>query len=116
MAEGKKKIIIPDTNFIREHTYDLMDVLEVLKKHGEVFICEITIEERLAQERIEIKRDYTKIEEVKEKYKKIADINFKQSLEEKIRAREETLLRNYKNIIGNNIIESHKMKNYFLKY
>ena len=108
MAEEKKYIIIPDTNFIREHPYDFDNVLKVLKKHGEVFISEITIEEKIAQERIEIKRDYAKINEEKEKYKQIADISFKQSLDERIKWREDLTLSNYKKSFGNNVIKFEK--------
>lgn len=113
MAEEKKYIIIPDTNFIREHPYDFDNVLKVLKKHGEVFISEITIEEKIAQERIEIKRDYAKINEEKEKYKQIADISFKQSLDERIKWREDLTLSNYKKSFGNNVIKFEKNEKVF---
>lgn len=113
MSEEKKYIIIPDTNFIREHPFDFDNVLKVLKKHGEVFISEITIEEKMAQERIEIKRDYAKITEEKEKYKHIADISFKQSLDERIKWRENLTLSNYKKSFGNNIIKFEKNEKVF---
>ncbi|MDR0462540.1 MAG: PIN domain-containing protein [Christensenellaceae bacterium] len=108
-----KLVIIPDTNFIREHTSDFIEVLKVLKKHGDVFMSEITIEERIAQERIEIRRDYAKIEEVKSKYSHIADVSFKQSLEDRIKTRVETLLKNYKSVIGDNIIKFDKSEKEF---
>lgn len=113
MAEEKKYIIIPDTNFIREHPFDFDNVLNVLKKHGKVFISEITIEEKIAQERMEIKRDYAKITEEKEKYKQIADISFKQSLDERIKWRENLTLSNYKKSFGDNIIRFEKNEKVF---
>jgi len=105
MTEEKNKIIIPDTNFIIEYNKNFVEVLKMLSKIGDIYLSQITIEERLAQVRIKLKKDYSEIEELSQKHKDLIQISYKQNLEEKLKAQEEFMLNNYKSVIGNNIIK-----------
>ena len=106
--DKKKRIIILDTNFIIEHRHNFKSVLKALSEHGEIFLSEITIEERLAQTRMEIKQSYDEITRAIDSNKGIAKVNFSMTLDEKIKAQEQALLTAYKEVIGENIIKFPK--------
>jgi len=69
------------------------------------YLLEITIQERLAQKRIELRHNYSKVEEMFKSHKKlIKEFSFKQSLDKEIVALEKSTTNGYKEILNNNII------------
>ena len=71
----EKKAIVFDTNFIFSRK-DLKNDIEKLKDDFIVYVTQVSIEERIAQECRTIKKDYESVESYKVKYKKYAKIEF----------------------------------------
>jgi|GEM_PF-1733937 len=107
MAEikTKGKIIIPDTNFIIEHGKNFVEVLKILSKFGVVYVSEITINERIAQEKRGAKEAYQTIENVSKKHGKYATVTLKKELSKVFEEFETGMLKLYKSVIGENIIK-----------
>lgn len=109
----KEKIIIPDTNFLIEHGKEQIRVLEILPKHGDVYLSEITVEERLAQTRRDLKLRYAEIEKVMNSQKNLVTVSYKKTLEEQIKHEEERWQKIYKSEFIKSIIKFPKDEKMF---
>lgn len=60
----EKKALIFDTNFIIEHSKDLETVVKKLSKSYEVFVTQLSIDERISQQYLELKGKYDKVQKL----------------------------------------------------
>lgn len=81
--EIKKTAIILDTNFIIEHKNELREILEKLSEDYDVYVTEISINERISQKYLLLKSKYEKIESTKKEYKPYATIKSRKPFETK---------------------------------
>ena len=73
MEANEKKAFVFDTNFIIQ-TKDLEEVIKNLSDRFSVFVTQVSVEERIAQECREIDARYHEISKLSEKYSDIAEI------------------------------------------
>ena len=78
MNEVIKGVIIFDTNFITENENNLKEIVEKLSKKYDVFITKISLEEKISQKYLELRKYYEKVNSLREKI----DIEIKKELDE----------------------------------
>lgn len=105
MAE--KEAFVFDTNFIIQ-VQELDAVIENLKDNYNVYVTQVSIDERIAQQCREIKINYDTLEAEKEKFKSIATIQFKKSYEEAAENRSAAMKKKYSRVFGDRIIPFSK--------
>jgi len=102
---GDKKAVVMDTNFIIEHINDFRDVHQKLSETYDVFVSDVSIQERLSQKYLELKAKYDKLETIKTEYAGIASIQIKKSLDERFEKEKDYTLNGYTDLFGDNIIK-----------
>jgi hypothetical protein len=102
--KGFKKILIFDTNFIIEHINDLKNIIKRLSIDYDIFITEISVEERLSKKYLELKKTYEKIDQFKGNYSKYININIKKGIKDQHELDRKNILDNYKSQFGEKII------------
>ncbi len=102
-----KKIFIFDTNFIVE-IKDLIQVCESLKSEFDVYVTQVSIEERIGQDCRDLKKRYDEVNELQSKYKDIAVITLKNDYERRTSAFSKWRQDNYSKLFGENIIPYNK--------
>ncbi len=100
---GKTAIIL-DTNFIIEHISDLHELHEKLSENNNVYVTEISINERISQKYLELKSKYEKIESFKKEHSAYAKIELKDTFEKSFGKEKQRTLNGYNEEFGNNII------------
>lgn len=110
---NNSKALIFDTNFIIEHSKDLNSVVAELNKHFEVFITQLSIDERISQQYLELKEKYNKITNAIDEYASIATITLKQDFEDREKKQRKIIQDNYEKLFCKNIISFSKSENTF---
>lgn len=108
-----KIALIFDTNFIMEHSKDLNIIVDKLRNIYEVFVTQLSIDERISQQCLNLKGKYDKIEELSNDIKAFARVDFLVSFDEYERNQREGIQRNYENLFQNKIIPFSKSKETF---
>ncbi|MBQ7352800.1 MAG: DUF4935 domain-containing protein [Clostridia bacterium] len=104
-----RKAFVFDTNFIIQ-TKKLDEVIENLKEQFTVYVTQVSIDERIAQQCRELKSLYENIDAIinDDKYKHIVTIKIKKSFEEKAEQYSQSIQENYNKTFGENIIPLKK--------
>lgn len=102
-----KKAFVFDTNFIIEVT-KIDPVVENLKNEYTVYVPQVCIDERIAQESRRLKEEYQRIEAFSKKYKKFATIDIKPTCAETLDSFGNAMRTHYQEIVGKNIIPFSK--------
>lgn len=96
MRDGiNKKAIVVDTNFIIEFKDDLQNIIEKLSKDHDVFVSEISINERISQKYLEMETIYNKINEAQKEFKLYATITISKPFDEKFNLERERTIATY---------------------
>ena len=103
----KKKAFVFDTNFIIQNK-ELNEALNKLKEKFEVYISQVSIDERIAQKCRELKKDFDEAELCKIKFIHFATIEFKKSFEEKCEFYKTGMQAKYEEYFGDKIIPLKK--------
>lgn len=98
-----KKAFVFDTNFIIKNN-QLDEVIENLSNTFDVYVTQISIDERIAQECRKIKEKYDNLEKISKEYDGIVEIDIKQSFEDRKAYYESGMQRHYEATFGSNII------------
>ena len=101
MAE--KKAFVFDTNFIIQNQ-DLNDALDKLKEKFSIYITQVSIDERIAQNCRDLKLQFDEAERCKVKFIHFATISFKKTYEEEIEFYQKGMQTKYENYFGDHII------------
>lgn len=101
MAE--KKAFVFDTNFIIQNQ-NLDEVLDKLKEKFSVYITQVSIDERIAQNCRDLKAQFDEAEKCKVKFIHFATISFKKTYEEESEFYQKGMQTKYENYFGDNII------------
>ena len=106
MEENIKKAIVFDTNFVIEQHKSFIDIIKQLREiEGvDVFITEISIEERIAQKKLELSGIYEKTQQFKEQYSRYIEIEEKMPFAERLKNEEKKTRSVYEKVFGENII------------
>lgn len=98
-----KKAFVFDTNFIIENV-DLAEVVKNLSEDFNVYVARVSIDERLSQKYLELKKRYDKITALSREYGDIARISLKKSFQEKVEREREYTEQGYVRLFGDRII------------
>ena len=101
MAE--KKAFVFDTNFIIQNQ-NLDEVLDKLKEKFSVYITQVSIDERIAQNCRDLKAQFDEAEKCKVKFIHFATISFKKTYEEESEFYQKGMQTKYENYFGDHII------------
>jgi len=100
---SEKKAFVFDTNFIIQ-VKKLNDVVTNLQDLYSVYVAQISINERIAQQCRELKDLYDEAEKNTDRYKRFASIQFSRTFEETCKVYQEGIQDTYSAAFGNNII------------
>lgn len=100
-----KRAFVMDTNFIIEHRSGLRDVHQKLSETYDVFVSDISIQERISQKYLELRTKYDKIKKFKDEFKHLAKIETKRSFEKQYESERQQTQSGYKKLFGENIIQ-----------
>ena len=109
-----KKAFVFDTNFIIQNQ-KLDEVIKNLSDEFTVYVPQLSIEERIAQQCRELKEKFVKLEDMQKKYKDIATVKFITKYEKRSKEYRESILKNYQSAFGDNIIPFRKDENTFTR-
>lgn len=109
---SERKAFVFDTNFIIKNNR-LNEVIENLNDMFDVYVTQISINERIAQECRKIKEKYDNLAKLAQDYNGIAKIEILQSFEDKKEYYESGMQQNYKKAFGSNIIGIPNHKDIF---
>lgn len=98
-------VLIFDTNFIIEHAQDLKEVVLELRKSFEVFITQLSIDERISQQYLDLKSKYDKANKEMDELASIATITINKSFEEKESSQRKYIQSNYEKLFEDHIIK-----------
>ena len=101
MAE--KKAFVFDTNFIIQNQ-NLNDALDKLKEKFSIYITQVSIDERIAQNCRDLKGQFDDAEKCKLKFIYFATISFKKTYEEESEFYQKGIQTKYENYFGDHII------------
>ena len=101
---SERTAIVIDTNFIIERQRDLQDIHRKLSETYDVFVSDVSIQERLSQKYLELHAKYDKIEKFSEEYTSLVKIEIKQPFETQFESRKERVQNDYRKTFGDNII------------
>lgn len=110
-----KKAFVFDTNFIIENKKHLDAVVKNLSTDFNVYVTQVSIDERIAQNCRESKEKFDKVEECIKNYFDIADVTMRKTYEEVCAGFQADTPKAYKKIFANNIIPYDKDAAMFLK-
>ena len=98
-----KKAFVFDTNFIIQNP-KLDEVIEKLKDDYTVYISQVSIDERIAQQCRELKQEFEEVEKCQNKYSHFAEITFKNSYETMTEIYHNVLQEKYNTCFGDKVI------------
>lgn len=104
---SNKKAFVFDTNFIIQNP-KLDEVVEKLKDNYTVYITQVSIDERIAQQCRELKQEFDEVEKCQQKYSHFTEITFFIGYEELANDYRNAIQRKYNSCFGNNIIPFKK--------
>ena len=99
----EKKAFVFDTNFIIQH-HNLDEALDKIKEQFAIYITQVSIDERIAQNCREVKTQFSKAEECKAEFASFATVQFKKTYEEVREHYKRGIQRKYESYFDNNII------------
>lgn len=100
-----KDIVVIETNFVRSHTPSVFDaILIALSEKYDVYLTQISIDERISQRYILHKTKYEELEGIAKTYREYADISFKKSFDDFVTDERERSLKLYQEKFGSRII------------
>lgn len=102
-----KKAFVFDTNFIIQNP-KLDEVVEKLKDDYTVYISQVSIDERIAQQCRMLKQDFEEVEKCQNKYSHLAEITFLTDYDELSNEYRKAIQRKYNSCFGDNIIPFKK--------
>lgn len=102
-----KKAFVFDTNFIIQNK-ELDEALNKLKEKFTVYITQVSIDERIAQECRDVQKDFDEAERCKKKFIHFATIEFKKSFEEECEFYETGMQAKYEEYFGDKVIPLKK--------
>jgi hypothetical protein len=100
-----KVSIILDTNFLISYKADLLNIHKKLSESYNVFVSEVSIQERVSQKYLELKDKYNNIEKFKNDNLNFVEIKYHHSFEDIYEIYKNKIQNNYKDLFGNNIIQ-----------
>ena len=103
----EKTAFVFDTNFIVQEK-NLDNVLENLKGKFSVYVPQICIDERIAQECRDLRKQFDEIENMQRRYAKIASVSFETSYENKATELSKGMQKKYEKWFENHIIPFSK--------
>ena len=103
----EKKAFVFDTNFIIQNK-KLDEVYDSLKEKYNVYVTQVSIDERSAQQCREARKKYEEIPKLQEKYQNIAEIKEKESFGTHLKRLNLTVQNSYKRLFNKNIIPLKK--------
>ena len=103
----KKRAFVFDTNFIIQNK-ELNEALNKLKEKFEVYISQVSIDERIAQKCRDVKKDFDEAERFKIKFIHFATIEFKKTFEEECEFYQTGMQAKYEEYFGDKIIPLKK--------
>lgn len=104
---ANKKAFVFDTNFIIQNQ-NLDKVLDQLKEQFSVYITQVSIDERIAQNCRELKANFDEAEKCKVKFIHFATIHFKKTYEEECEFYQKGIQTKYETHFGDHIIPFSK--------
>ena len=107
--------LIFDTNFIIEHSKDLNSVVEKLSKSYEVFITQLSIDERISQQYLDLKAKYDKASKLANEIHSFAKLEFLKEFDEAYKLTKIGVQNNYNNLFLNKIIPFSKSEETYAK-
>jgi len=102
-----KKAFVFDTNFIIQNK-ELDEALDKLKEQFSVYISQVSIDERIAQECRDVQKDFEEAERCKAKFLRFATVEFKKTFEEECEFYKTGMQSKYEEYFGANIIPFQK--------
>ena len=102
-----KKAFVFDTNFIIQNK-ELDEALNKLKEKFTVYITQVSIDERIAQECRDVQKDFDEAERCKIKFLRFATIEFKKTFEEECEFYQTGMQAKYEEYFGDKIIPLEK--------
>lgn len=112
---GDKKAFVFDTNFIIENIKNLDEVVQNLSADFDVYVTQVSIDERIAQNCRESKEKFDKVEECVKKYQDIASVTMRKTFEEECASFQVATPKAYRKIFAKNIIPYEKDAAMFLR-
>lgn len=103
-----KKAFVFDTNFIIENIKNLDEVVKNLSADFNVYVTQVSIDERIAQNCRESKEKFDKVEECVKKYQDIAVVTMRKTFEEECAGFQAATPKAYRKIFADNIIPYDK--------
>ena len=103
-----KQALIFDTNFIIEHSKDLNTVVEKLSKTYEVFVTQLSIDERISQQYLDLKAKYDNAKKIANEMKSFAKLEFIKDFEDAYSSTKTWIQNNYTQLFQNKIIPFSK--------
>lgn len=102
-----KKAFVFDTNFIIQNP-KLDEVIEKLKDEYSVYVSQVSIDERIAQQCRELKEKFDEIEQCRSKYAQYVNIKLKTTYSEQVTIYQLGIQEKYASYFGQNIIPFNK--------
>lgn len=100
--DGKKAFVF-DTNFIIQNN-KLDEVVSSLNDRFSVYVTQISVQERIAQQCKELKLRFDEFTSIKEKYSEIADIELKTTYEKRAKEYQTGMQKNYEKLFEDKLI------------
>lgn len=100
-----KIALVFDTNFVIAKINILTDVCHKLSEIYNIYITDVSIQERISQKYIEMKDRYTQIDKFITEYSDLVEINIKKTFDEKYEIRKNKVIKSYQELFGKNIIK-----------
>lgn len=105
---NEKVALVLDTNFIISYVNKFEEVYKKLSETYDVYISDISIQERLSQKYLDLSAKFEKINKFKQEYGFYINIEFKKSFEAFFEAESEYSSNGYKKLLGDKIIISNQ--------
>jgi len=99
-----KSAVIFDTNFIIAHMSNLIEVHQKLSEKFDVYVSDISIQERLSQKYLELEGKYERINKIKSEYSYLAKIEIKRTFDQQVEIDRKHTQKGYSDLFGDNII------------
>ncbi|HAS91818.1 MAG TPA: hypothetical protein DCS12_06135 [Clostridiales bacterium] len=106
-----KTTIVFDTNFIIDHKTDLLGIHEKLSENYDLYITEVSINERISQKYMEFKSKHEKIEAFIKEYSSYANITLRYDFDKIIDNEKKRTFESYQNLFDDRIISLNSSEN-----
>lgn len=103
-----KQAVVFDTNFVIENKNRLPEVIKNLKTRFNVYIPQVSVEERVAQKQRSAKVSFDEINECAKKNRSIAHITITTTFDDECQRIKESTTKTYSTLVNNNVIPYNK--------